>query len=519
DEPFEGFVVIEGDRIAQVGKGVPDDDLIRGHDEIIDCRDKTVMPGFCDNHVHVFLGALDMDTCNLNDTESEEEAAKKIFEHSKDMDYEWVIAFGWSHYGWDKKELPSKESLDKYFPDKPVIAVNDELHALWVNSKAMELCGVDRNTKDPEYSEFKRDSEGNPTGYILEQSAMRFFSDKAFDFSFDKDKYLVKKFAKRALQKGVTAVGDMEIIGIMKAEAYGELEDNDELELRIFFSPSIHKDTEELLKMKKRYHSDRLCFLGAKGFVDGTPLGHTGMLVDEYTDMPGYYGEPAVDLKWMKEKVEDLYKHDIPVRLHACGDGAVREALDYIESAQQKYGMKDLRSTIEHIENIHPDDLDRFKETDTIPSIQPYHMTMDSFEDHPIFEILGEERSKLSWPGKTLQKHGAKVAMGTDCPIVPLEPLSTLYYAVNRLMDDGCPEGGWNPQEKFTMAEAIKCSTIGTAYLMHKDHIIGTLEKGKKADVIILSGNVFEIDPKQIENLYVEKTVFDGRLYENEKVE
>lgn len=524
DEPFEGYITITGDRITKVVKGSLDRKNFPENEEVIDCGNKTVLSGFCDNHVHVFLGALDLDTCNLSDTKSEEEAAEKLFKYADRekllkygdrADYEWIIGFGWSHYNWESRELPDKSSLDKFFPDRPVIAVNDELHALWVNSKALEICGVDKNTPDPEYSKFLRDSEGNPTGYILEQAAMRFFTDKAFVFNPSKDKYLVKKFVEAARKKGVTSVGDMEIINIMKAEVYGKLESENELGLRIFFSPSILKGTEELLEMKKKYNSDKLSFLGAKGFIDGTPLGHTGMVIEEYSDMPGFYGESAIDLKWLQEKVRDLYENNIPVRLHACGDGAVRAGLDYIQAAQRIHGKKDIRNTIEHIESIHPEDLIRFAETDTVASIQPCHMAMDAFEDHPIFTILGEERSKLTWPGKTLQKYGARVAMGTDCPIVPLEPLSTLYYAINRLMDDGCPEGGWNPQEKFTLAEAIKCSTIGTAYLMNKDGIIGTLEEGKKADIIILNDNIFNIDPVEIETLHVEKTIFDGEIYEN----
>jgi len=179
DKPFKGYLIIEKNKIIKIGKGDLEHENLSNYGRLIDCGNKTVMPGFCDNHVHVFFGALDMDTCNLDNTKSEEEAAEKLFNFVQEgkMNYEWVIAFGWSHYNWDRKELPNKKTLDKFFPDRPVIAVNDELHALWVNSKALEISGVDKNTKDPKYSTIKRDDEGNPTGYILEQDAMRFFSD------------------------------------------------------------------------------------------------------------------------------------------------------------------------------------------------------------------------------------------------------------------------------------------------------------------------------------------------------
>lgn len=511
DEPFDGYVVIEGNRIRQVGCGEPDAAALQGQ-EVMDCGDKTVIPGFCDDHVHMFLGGLDLTTCNLAWTESEEEAARRLYEFYKDRDDEWVIGFGWSNFDWEGFRLPSKETLDRYFPDRPVAAANDELHALWVNSAALKRAGITRDTQDPPYSHIEKDADGEPTGYILEQDAMRLVTDEAFSRSDAEEKAIIRAFMKNASARGVTSVGEMEITGVQKTEMYDMLEKAGELDLRIFFSQSIRTPVEELLRLRSTYHSDQLSMLAAKGFIDGTPLGHTGLMIEDYSDLPGSRGGAVLDLAWLKERIIELNCKGIPVRLHACGDGAVREALTDILEAQKLGADRSLRNTVEHIECIHPDDLDLFAQTGTVASIQPYHMVMDSYEEHPVFSILGEERSRLAWPARTLMEHGAHVALGTDCPIVPLDPMQTIYCAVNRLMEDGTPAGGWNPQEKLTLAEAIKGCTAECAYLFGMEGKTGVLKEGALADIVVLSGNIFKTDPEDIRDVQPETTIFDGRI-------
>ena len=527
DKPFKGYLRTENNIISEIGRGsVPSEvlaDAKAKNEEIIQCGDKTLMPSFMDNHVHVFLAALDLATCNLSQSKNEEDAAKMLYEFYKNRDDKWIISFAWSHYDWDRQDLPVKETLDKYFPDRPVIAINDELHALWANSKAFDTCGITKATPDPLYAKYARDEKGNPAGYVLEQDAMEIFMDNAIDFTDEEEEAMVTKFIKKAHSVGVTAVGDMEILGIMKNDLFGKMEKEDKLPFRIFFSPSIKNEKDYFLELKEKYRSDRLALLGAKAFIDGTPLGYTGMLVDEYSDRPGFFGEPVLDLKWFREKVKELNQLGIPVRIHACGDGAVREALNAIEECQLKekeellpeYVPGKIRNTIEHIENIHEEDLERLWKTGTIASIQPYHMSMDSIEDHPIFEILGEKRSKLAWPGRGLAETGAVVALGTDCPIVPLNPFKTLYCAVNRVMEDGSPQGGFNPEEKFSLADALKGTTERVAKIFNREDRLGTLEKGKLADLLILTENIFGVPPLEIERVEVERTIFNGKtVYE-----
>ncbi len=515
DKPFAGYIEIEDNKIKEVIKGDSAEAAARYSDtaryDLRDCGDRTITAGLIDSHVHLFLGSLHNATVDIYNTATEDEAARTLYEFYKDRGDEWVLGFRWSNYRWPDEKLPTKASLDKYFPDRPVIAFNDELHAVWVNSKTLEICGITKDTPDPEGGTIERDENGEPTGYLLEQPAMNLATSKALNVSPEKEEELIEGFIEMAHRKGVTSVGAVHVLRIMKHEACRRLEEKGKLKMRVFFAPHMEMDFDEALKLKKEYTSDKLSFLGLKGFMDGTPLGYTGYMVDPYADRPGFRSEPLVSKEWIFAKSRQCYEHDIPLRLHACGDGAVRLALDAYEAARKELGPKDVRNTIEHIEVLHRDDLHRFAETNTIASIQPCHILMESLEKHPIFELLEPDRVDLAWPGKSLEKAGAHIAFGTDYPIVELDPIDTIYRAVKRRMEDDRPEEGWNPQEKFTIAEAIGHSTIGPAYMMRMEDKLGTLEAGKLADINVFDKNIFEHE-EDIPSVKTAMTIFDGEV-------
>lgn len=512
DVPFAGYIEIEGEKIKRIVKG--DTNIYNDETkyQLMDCGDRTITPGLCDGHIHLFLGSLHAATVDLFSSKSEDEAASMIYEHYKDKDDKWLLAFRWSNWNWEGGKLPTKASLDKYIPDRPVIAYVDELHAVWVNSKTLELCGIDKNTPDPEGGTIFRDENGEPTGYLLEQSAMEMVSKEALNMTEEQEEALIKTFIDVAHSRGITTVGAVHVMQIMKNEACRRLEEKDELGIRVYFAPPMEQDVDALLELKEKYNSDKLAFSGVKGFLDGTPLGYTGYLVEEYADRPGFYSEPLVDPQWLIEKSKELYRNDISMRLHACGDGAVRMALDAYEAARKELGPKDnIRNTIEHIEILHRDDLPRFAETGTIASIQPSHILMPSLEGHPIFDIVKPDRVDLCWPGKSLQASGAHVAFGTDYPIVELDHVESIYRAVKRRMEDDLPVDGWNPKEKFTIAEAIKNHTYGVAYMLNHEKVIGSLEEGKFADINVFNKNIFE-NEDDIPSMKTDMTIFNGEI-------
>ncbi|MDD2503099.1 MAG: amidohydrolase [Eubacteriales bacterium] len=514
DEPFAGSIAVIKDKIAYIGKDADKLSEYVGEDtQILTYDDKLVMPGICESHAHVFYGALEVAGANVAESLSEEEAVQMIFDHEKNKDNEWIIAFGWNHEYWRVKELPTKDSLDKMFPNKPVVVINEELHGAWVNSKALEICRIDEDTViPPGMGMIAKDSEGKPTGYLLETYAMKLVLDVAFAMPGGKQSYLIDEYFKTTARLGITSLSNMQIHEILMEDVFERLDKEGKLKVRMSLLASINTPMEKLLAMKSRYNSDTLKFGGIKGFVDGTPMGYTGTLVEEYSDHPGFYGEKYLSVKDFGEKAKAFESNGIRMRLHACGDGAVREALDIYEYCRSAGGKDPLRHTIEHFEVVHPDDMGRAGELGIVASVQPDHMWAPIFSEHPFHKILGEERCKYVYPFKSMADLGAVLAFGSDHPIAELNPMRGIYRAVARLSEDKLPEGGWCPNEKLSLADSLKAYTIGSAYQMWSDDVTGTLEEGKFADIAVLDRNLFKVDVEEILETTVIMAMLGGQI-------
>lgn len=514
DKPYAGFVAIAGDKIQYVGKSNDNvSEYLGGQTKVLDYGDKLVMPGICESHAHVFYGALELAGANVAESISEEDAVQMIYDHEQGKDNEWAIAFGWNHEYWKKKELPSKASLDRLFPDKPVVVINEELHGAWVNSKAMEICGINSDTVIPEgMGMIQKDADGNPTGYLLETYAMKLVLDVAFTMSEDEKARLIDEYFKTTAELGITSLSNLQIHEILMEDLFESMDKDGQLKVRMSLLASVNTPMEKLLEMKRKYNSDTLKFGGIKGFVDGTPMGYTGALVEEYSDRPGFYGEKYMSVKDFGEQAKELEANGIRMRLHACGDGAVREALDIFEYCREAGGEQPLRHTIEHFEVVHPDDLNRVGELNVVASVQPDHMWAPIFEEHPFHQILGEERCKYVYPFKSMADRGTVLAFGSDHPIADLNPMRGIYRAVTRLSEDKLPEGGWCPNEKLSLADSLKAYTIGSAYQMWNEDVTGTIETGKFADIIVLDRNIFETDPEEILDTTVVMTMLGGDI-------
>lgn len=514
NQPFAGGIAIIEDKIVYVGKDEEKLSKYVGEDtQTLTYEDKLVMPGICESHAHVFYGALELAGANVAESESEDEAVQMIFDHEKDKDNEWVIAFGWNHEYWRIKELPTKNSLDRMFPNKPVVVINEELHGAWVNSKALEICDIDKNTVIPTgMGMIDKDVSGNPTGYLLETHAMKLVLDVAFSMPEERQSYLINEYFKTTAGFGITSLSNLQIHEILMEDVFEKLEDRGELKVRMSLLASINTPLEKLLAMKEKYNSHSLKFGGIKGFVDGTPMGYTGALVDEYSDRPNFYGEKYLTLKDFGEQAKVFESNDIRMRLHACGDDAVREALDIFEYSRSAGGEDPLRHTIEHFEVVHPNDLARAGELGIVASVQPDHMWAPIFSEHPFHKILGEERCKYVYPFKSMADYGAVLAFGSDHPIADLNPMRGIYRAIARLSEDKLPVDGWCPDEKLSLADSIKAYTIGSAYQMWLDDVTGTLENGKFADIAVLDRNLFKVETKEILETTVVMTMLGGKI-------
>lgn len=518
--PFKGSVAIKDNVIIAVGTNEEIEPHIGESTEHYSFGNQLIMPGFNDVHIHLFLGSLLADSVSLIDAKSEEEAARMVRDFAGTRpDDPWIFGFNWYHVYWKEKKLPHRSTLDRYFPDRPVFLLNDELHGAWVNTLALEKMGIDKNTPDPPFGEIVRDENGDPTGFLYE-TAMG-FAQSAFDsIPHERQSELLKNFQSYAAKLGVTSVSDMlPLPGLQlgNLELYKEFDENEKLTVRINFLAELNEDLLYAKKLREQFNSSKLMFSGLKQFLDGVPTTYTAYLVDPYSDKPGERGNTLIPSDYIQEWILEADREGFRIRLHACGDAAVRLGLDCFQTAQDKNGKRDSRHTIEHIELIHPDDIGRFSELNVIASMQPEHMAAaETYEDNVYPKRFGIDREPFTFPIKTLKEHNTTIAFGSDFPVVGMNPMDEIYRALTRVHNDGKPTGGWNEKEKIELTEALRHYTVDAAYSVFQEDVIGTLEQGKLADIVIIDRNLFDIPVEEITKAEVILTMMDGKvIYKN----
>jgi predicted amidohydrolase YtcJ len=517
EAPYKGAVAVAKNKIVKVLRGDDISAYIGDDTKIIDATGRTVMAGFHDSHVHFLLAGLYQTYPELTTCTSEQEVVDKVFEASKQIEDKtgWMFGFGWYTAFWDAKVDPTKVSLDKAFPDRPVLLLNAEAHGAWVNSKALEIAGITKDTQDPEAGIIIRDQDGEPTGYLLE-GAVGLCTKYAMDFSKEQMKQLIRAFLQSARQFGITSINDMMPLyhgDIGDVAVYSEMDKSGELTARVHAAPDLLGDLDKVVALKEKYTSDRLKVDMVKQFIDGVSTTHTALMLEDYTDAPGNKGETLYDYEAMGKAVPEAHKRGLSVRLHSCGDRSCRYALDFYEDAIGQYGKNECRHAIEHSEIMDPEDLMRYGELGVIPSVQPEHIALpQKFEDHPYFIVMGDERANRTWPLKTLLETTGVLAIGSDCPVVDSNPFLEIYRGVTRVCNDGEPKGGWNPTQKLTLAEVLKSYTWGSAYSVRREDELGSLKEGNFADIIIIDRDLFSVPESELIDGKVDVTIFDGKV-------
>ena len=512
---IDGYVVTEGNRIIFVGNENDGREYIDKDTEIIDVSDNFIMPGINDFHVHLVSAGLLEEDGILRYTTSEEEAAKYLWDlHKDNKNKRFIMGGAWDPLLWPGQKTPTKESLDKYFTDIPVYLLNKECHGAWVNSAALEMFGITKDTPDPANGAYERFENGEPNGYLHEMAAIN-MQEKIFEFLSDEElAQYAKTFIGTANKYGITSLGDVAGTSPMRESAYKLIEDRGELTARIHFYPLFDTGIEKVLEKQQQYNSPKLRCNGVKTFIDGTPQGYSGYMLEDYSDRPGERSCAMIEPEEFIHQVCEYHKAGIQTRVHACGDAGARLCLDAVEAAYRKYGRTDIRHCVEHLEAMSPEDIPRFGQLAVIASVQPEHMPKYDFAQHPFHKILGEERMKYSWPFGTIEKTGGILAFGTDCPVVDISPFRGIFRAVTRLTNELEPEGGWNPDERVSIHEALKAYTLGGAYASRRDHELGTIGVGKLADMAIVEKNLFECatDRQAMFDMKVIMTVMDGEI-------
>lgn len=516
---ISGCILVSGTKILNV---VPLEDealYIDSNTMIIDALDEFVMPGFIDAHTHFFSGALAYSEhvcCEIENSVSEADCARIIKEYSDaHPDEKRIRGRGWFVTNWGTDVLPTKESLDSVISDKPVYLMAADCHSFWLNSKALRECGI---TKDTEVSMgyIAKYEDGEPSGMLLEMEACSIAEKYYSEFSDDEFKEIYKNFFGYTASLGITSLSEM-IPGEYDEEHFNKysfikkMSENGECSARLHIFPKLY-DTDsfdETADWKKKIDNDYVKISGVKGFIDGVAETYTALFIDPYSDRPDTagIGVPAKSAKELNDSVLKANMAGFPVRIHAIGDLAVRMALDAFELAREKTGRK-LANTIEHIESIDPSDIERFKELDVIPSMQPIHIILDL--DGKIKKV-GEERIKYEWMTKTLLDSCGQIAIGTDYPVVDINPFDNIYAAVSRKFFDG-KEASHNPNEKLSVEETLLGYTKYAARAYSREDEIGMIKKGMFADIIILNKNILAAKENEIRNTKVLMTMVGGKI-------
>ena len=519
DETFAGAVAVKGNKIVYVGPAAGAEALKGPGTRVLELGDRMLAPGFHDSHLHFFQSAMYRSPYVVFcEGRSEQECVDALaaVENVRSKD-DWMICYGWYHSLWDDPHEPSKKSLDAKYPDRPVCMHSGDAHTLWVNSKGLEKLGITKDSVPPKGGKYGKDENGELTGIIYETAGLA-LTRKFMQFSQEEIHAAFLQFIKDLNAQGITSVCDMSMMALpgsdfIQDEAYAEMEKNGELTVRVHMFPTLLDDLSRPEAMKAKYHSDKLRTPGLKQFFDGVSCTHTAYLKEPYSNayFPGDNGRTTIPPEEMRALVLKAAGKGWPVRIHTIGDEAIHLALDYFAEAREKYGpLPRGQNCLEHLENFQPDDIARLKEIDVLAACQPPHMVLDPDGEE---RDLGPERAKYMWPFHTYETLGVKYAFGTDSPVVDINSMNVIYDAVTRQSPvNGYPEGGWQPHEKITPAQALRAYTRGSAMAAGRLAELGTLEEGKLADLVVLSKNLLAIDPQEILSTSVVMTIADGEI-------
>lgn len=508
-------VAIEGQQILAVGSTAAMRALAGPKCRVLDLEGRRVVPGFNDAHVHFLDGGMSLISVQLGDANSPAELRKRIGDYAKRLPKgAWIRQGNWDHQRWTPAALPAHQLIDDVTPDNPVMIWRTDGHMVLVNALALKLAGVDRSTKDVPGGEIVRDRDGNPTG-ILKDTATELVSRVMPRLSERELDESLEAAMREAAMHGVTSVQNMadtptDTDSALKLREFEKYARAGKLTVRIYHAGPL-RDWRTLgdAGVQADFGSPVLRIGNLKAFADGA-LGSTTAWMDApFTGQSGsgLAGPDLLDREGMYANIQAADQAGLQVSIHAIGDRANHEILDLFERAEKQNGAADRRFRIEHVQHLRKDDVPRFGALRVIASMQPYHAIDDGRWAE---KLLGPDRIRTSYAWRSLLDSGAVLAFGSDWPVAPLDALVGIYAAATRRTLDGKNPGGWVPDQRISVQEAVHAYTVGSAYAEHEEAVKGSLEPGKLADLVVLTDDIFNIPAADIFRSRVHLTVFDG---------
>jgi len=478
----------------------------------IDAGGATLLPGLIDAHGHVSSYGAALANVDLNGATTEGEATQRVadFIAKADMDSSsWVKGRGWNQVLWPGKAFPTRATLDAVAPDRPVVLGRVDGHAAWVNTAALEAAGINRSTPDPVGGQIIRDSNGEPTGVLID-NAMDVVFETVGEPSVEQLELDIVTALNAVAATGITGVHDAGI-SAREAQAYRNLQAQGRLPIRVYAMLSVLDPANDDYLDAGPYvsHDGMLQIRSVKISADGALGSRGAALHQSYSDEPGHKGLLLLSDADLRHHIERSANAGFQVNVHAIGDLANTRVLDEFQRINTDPKVRALRHRIEHAQILRPSDIARFRDLGVVASIQPTHATSDK---NMAGDRLGEMRLQGAYAWKTLIDNKARVAGGSDFPVEPPEPLFGLHAAVTRTDREGNPLGGWRSHEILSREESLSLFTEWAAYSGHAEELLGRLQPGYAADFILLRDNYFTQPVDDIWRNTVLTTVVGGKV-------
>lgn len=530
NNPTAQAIAITGKYITYVGTNDGVLPFVGNKTQVIDLKGQMLLPGFVDSHIHpmlaMFAGGADLQYDSLEEVVA---SIKKWADAHPDAKV--IRGYGW-RYTLFPTTGPTKAGLDKLFPNRPVLLVAIDVHSAWVNSKALELAGVNAKTPDPVpgFSYFQKDPKtGEPTGWVVEtpaeQAVLAKLTPPTPEAQIAETAELLPNFS----AAGITAVFEAGIATMPTEtgyDGYQQLERENKLPVRVvgtyyWNNPDVKDPVEAVLKLRDKYNSELVQAKTLKIMMDGGEAQHTAVLLKPYYDRPGYNAEYLLDPKLVGAAVLKAQQNGVDTHCHCYGDAAIRAYLDIVAEAEKQYPNSPSRHTIAHSLLITDQDVPRFKELNVTMQTSPQWITPDPYSEK-ITQILGNEVVNTEWARmNSVSKAGGRLAFGSDWPasgyFSSYRPLDAIQVALTRAILPQYEKIEFTPimppvDERITLDQALKAYTLDSAYVLDLEKQIGSLEVGKFADIVVLEKDLYKIPPADISTTKVKLTMMNGNV-------
>jgi len=519
-QPEAEAFAVSGHRILAVGTSEAMRRLAGPETKVIDLKGRRVVPGFNDAHVHFFWGGQSLASVQLRDVTSKAEFVRLVAEDAKTRAAgEWIVDGNWDEQKWSPVELPTHAWIDAVTPNNPVWVNRSDGHMMLANALAMKLAGITKATPDVPGGVIVRDAAGNPTGIF--KDAAKDLVEKVMpppsDAQVDAALLAAQQYA---LDNGVTSVQDMGFTGAKGADmqalivrGYQRLMAEGKWKVRVSARfPLDHYERLASLGIKANFGNDTLVIGSLKAFADGSLGSATAWFFQPFDDLPQTSGLPTEQLAHSEELFAEMKAADkagLHIAVHAIGDRANNAILNLYQRLEEENGPSDRRLRIEHAQHLKAEDIPRFAQLHVIASVQPYHAIDDGRWAE---RRIGHQRALTTYAFRSLLDAGTVLAFGSDWFVAPIDPMQGIYAATTRRTLDGKNPGGWIPEQKVSVEQAVHAYTFGSAYAESQDDIKGTIEPGKLADFAVLSEDIFHIDLVEIANVKTVITVVGGEV-------